>query len=138
MQRTDIHNSARSMCDRSEWAKQLWLKMQALFVSSSHGHATGLNEQFRFYRYGIGEYFKPHLDGADYRSPRERFGWTVLIYVNEDIEGGETKLFRHKVQIAPKAGSLLAFVHRQLHAENEVNSGTKYVLRSDVMDFLNA
>ena len=90
-QRPDIRNNARAMCDRPDWAAEIWKKMNHLFESSSSSTPIGLNERFRFYRYSPGQYFKPHLDGAYYRSDTERSLWTVLVYLNGDMEGGETE-----------------------------------------------
>ena len=56
-----------------------------------------------------------------------------MLYLNENMIGGETELFWHNVTIQPKTGLLLTFRHRQLHAENTIKEGVKYVLRSDVM-----
>jgi hypothetical protein len=65
--------------------------------------ATGINARFRFYRYGEGDFFKTHSDGA---WPGSRVingklvndaysGWysqyTCLIFLSDDYEGGSTQ-----------------------------------------------
>lgn len=130
---TGVRNNARALTDRLDWAEELWPRIKEFFPSSSSAVAIGLNERFRFYRYTPGQYFKTHLDGSYVRNAEERSLWSLLIYLNDDMEGGETELFWHKVKIKPKPGLLLAFVHRQPHSGNELTKGVKYVLRSDVM-----
>ena len=45
--------------------------------------AVGLNERFRFYRYGAGEYFSWHYDGSYYRNDLERSLLTLMVYLDE-------------------------------------------------------
>ena len=56
---------------------------------------------------------------------------TLLVYLNEGFEGGETD-FRD-FAIRPATGMALLFIHDTWHEGAEVTAGTKYVLRSDVM-----
>ncbi len=130
----DVRNNARAMCDRPEWANELWSTLHPLFPTFD-GIATpiGLNERFRFYRYRAGQFFAPHKDGAFRRDATEESLWTVLIYLTGGVIGGETRLLRHGVDIRPEAGTLLAFLHRQPHEGASVLSGEKVVLRTDVM-----
>lgn len=91
----------------------------------------GFNERLRFYRYGPGEYFKWHRDGAYVRSADEESLLTFMVYLNADFEGGKTE-FKWET-IAPQQGMALVFPHRHLHQGATVASGAKYVLRTDVM-----
>lgn len=95
---------------------------------------TGVNQLFRVYRYGPGQEFRTHMDGT-YENPDndEKSKITVLIYLNEDFEGGETEfVIPHRV-VTPTTGKLLLFTHKQLHKGNMVKDGLKYVLRTDLM-----
>ena len=62
-----------------------------------------------------------------------------MFYLNDDFNGGETvfKIGRREddnyYTVKPKTGSVLFFMHRQLHTGSVVTRGTKYVLRTDVM-----
>ena len=109
VQRPDVWNNARAICDREDWAVELWERMKNFFSSSPGIEPIGLNERFRFYRYSPGQFFKPHQDGVFIRSPQEQSWWTVLLYLNEDMVGGETELFWQNVTVQPKAGLLLVF-----------------------------
>src|SRR5690606_5025335 len=57
------------------------------------------------------------------------------IYLNDDFAGGETRFIQgdSHVDVKPKRGSALLFNHDTLHEGKEVLSGTKYLLRTEVM-----
>ena len=73
------------------------------------GKLIGLNRRWRFYRYDAGGTYRPHVDGAwpgsSVTGSRDRpryeydaFGdrlsrLTMLVYLNDDFEGGETAFF---------------------------------------------
>lgn len=140
---------------------------------------AGLNRRWRVYRYAPGgqEKFAPHIDAgfppSGLSEDGTRLVWdasdhydgdivarlTVLIYLNHDFVGGETKFYKplvdshsvdHEViaSVRPKAGSILVFPqavgdnaidharqHWPLHEGSPVLSGTrpKYVIRSDIL-----
>ena len=107
---------------------------------------SGLYKHTLFYKYNEGEYFKEHFDG-DRKDLNKKSFFTVLIYLNEDFEGGETTFIHHKrimkknklkeelvlTPIKPKKGQLLVFRHNILHEGSILKSGEKIVLRSDIM-----
>ncbi|KAH6718431.1 hypothetical protein DL95DRAFT_437156 [Leptodontidium sp. 2 PMI_412] len=116
----------------------------------------GLNERMRFLRYGPGQYFKEHCDGQ-YESEdglSESF-YTCHLYLNDSaqvlgipagseldspslLRGGATTFHsirrEHRMDIDPKIGRVLIFQQRRLlHSGDEVLSGVKYTMRSDLM-----
>ncbi len=93
------------------------------------GQAVQLNEIFRFYRYDKNQRFKRHIDGRVKAHGLES-RLTFMVYLNSDFQGGETKF--NDITISPKTGTCLLFVHEQKHESLPMQSGTKYVLRSDV------
>ena len=134
----DYRNNDRYVWDRPEVAAQMFPLMKDLVPPVVEGNGfkwepCGLNERFRFYRYREGQSFKPHIDGAFKRNEDEISLITALIYLSEDFEGGETYLISDNEKIVPKKGMLLLFDHKILHAGMPVISGTKYVIRTDVM-----
>lgn len=133
--RKDVRNNSRVMKDDPELANELWQRAIPWLVTPWRGSvAVGLNERFRFYRYEPGQMFAPHFDGAFRRSEDEKSEFTFLIYLNDDFVGGETRFFNPGIfHVQPRTGSLLIFYHPQLHEGTVIESGTKYVLRSDVM-----
>jgi prolyl 4-hydroxylase len=92
---------------------------------------VGLNELFRYYKYGAGHYFKKHRDQPFIRNGSEASYITFMIYLNDDYKGGETKF--NTITIQPKKGTALMFYHELEHEGAELLEGTKYVLRTDVM-----
>ena len=75
--------------------------------------------------------------GAFARPNGERSELTFMVYLNDDFAGGATRFFHLdrtlRMSVQPERGSALVFVHRQLHEGSAVDSGRKYVLRTDVM-----
>ena len=120
----------------------------------------GLNQRFRFYRYEPGDYFKPHTDGAwpgskvvDEKLVANGFAdrWsqlTFLLFLTDDYEGGRTQFYTtnapqpfdddNRVDVTTPMGTALCFPHGMhplhcLHGSEEIKSGAKYIIRSDVL-----
>ena len=130
--RPDIRNNARVIVDHTDRACLLWSRVEGTVPRILRGRQViGLNERFRFYRYDPGERFAPHTDGCFRRNNGQESLLTIMIYLDEGCEGGETNF--GDVQIVPKAGMALIFDHYLLNEGAAVLSGRKYVLRSDVM-----
>lgn len=133
----DVRDNDRVIWDNKQIAGQLFglIKEHIPFkmAMDDEYEPIGLNERFRFYRYKDGQQFKPHIDGAYKRSDTEVSLITMLLYLNDDFEGGETTLILEGQIIKPKKGMMLLFDHKILHAGRPVITGTKYVLRTDVM-----
>jgi hypothetical protein len=130
----DYRDNDRVIWDNPSVATQMFGLVKDFLPPMIDGYEPcGLNERFRFYRYKDAQRFKPHMDGAFKRSETEVSLITMLIYLNEDFEGGSTPLITLNENIIPKTGMLLLFDHKILHAGQPVTSGTKYVLRTDVM-----
>jgi prolyl 4-hydroxylase len=128
----DIRNNARVMVDDASLAGRIWERAALYVPSTISGHrAIGVNERFRFYRYDLGQTFKWHHDGYFERENGERSRLTLMIYLNDDFEGGHTR-FEDAI-IRPERGTALFFVHHLLHEGAIVTRGQKYVLRTDVM-----
>ena len=134
--RKDIRNNMRVMVDDEKMANDLWSRAKD-FVQPEWFYRTakGLNERFRFYKYEPGQRFAPHFDGYYERRNLDRSELTFMVYLNDEFEGGETVFYHGKdrLWVAPRTGSALVFMHKQLHEGATVESGIKYVMRSDVM-----
>ncbi len=148
----NIRNNDRLMYEDTQLAQKYWQKLREFcpkFISeivkeeTQNYQAIELNSIFRFYKYESNQRFKKHIDG---RINLEKEGKnyesriTFMIYLNEDFEGGQT-VFDYKnqnneievIEIKPKTGTALCFVHEIKHEGKSVPKGTKYVLRSDIM-----
>jgi len=107
--------------------------------------AVGLNECWRLSKYYPGDRFMTHCDACFQRSRDERSMFTVNIYMNDVDGGGATRFYfslddddeKVDLTVKPRAGSCLIF--RQppgqsyVHDGEELQSGLKYLFRSDVM-----
>jgi hypothetical protein len=95
---------------------------------------VGLNERLRFYRYRVGQRFEPHTDHWYRPNAFQITLHTVLVYFNEDFEGGETR-FQEEIDrvVVPRRGMVAIFQHKIRHEGCAVRSGVKYAMRSDVI-----
>ncbi|KAF9880806.1 hypothetical protein CkaCkLH20_01848 [Colletotrichum karsti] len=110
------------------------------------------NKRMRFLKYGPGQFFRPHCDG-EYSETSEdgtvfRTHYTVHLYLNDsaqavgegkaDLVGGATSFLsgdeERRVDCDPKMGRVLIFQHSRLyHSGDDVVSGIKYTMRTDIM-----
>jgi predicted 2-oxoglutarate/Fe(II)-dependent dioxygenase YbiX len=138
--RPDVRNNDRVIHDDADLAETLWqLLAPYLPATVTDRKVLGFNERFRFYRYDPGQRFDWHMDGYFERDNGERSFYTVLFFLNDDFEGGETR-FRVRdgegvktVAVKPMTGQVLVFRHELLHEGAPVTAGRKYILRTDVM-----
>lgn len=161
--RRDIRNSGRCIIDDEDLAQSWFERMvQALEGSvikdrlfdahwlTNHEanprknrrlHAVGLNERLRFLRYHPGQYFGIHKDNAFTRGedfgPRagEESHLTFLLYLNDKMEGGQTRIEScgRYLDVVPETGSVFVFDHDILHEAIKITAGRKYCCRTDVM-----
>ena len=139
-----IRNNERVLVDDKTLADTLFQRAAPWLPRIvEHRHLVGFNERWRFYRYRPGQTFQPHRDGS-YLSLEtyEKSEVTFLIYLNDSMVGGETRFFTDMDQVArrcpyltvkPTTGAALVFLHSIWHEGAVVQSGGKYVLRTDVM-----
>ena len=134
-----VRDNTRVMRDDPELAQALFASLRPLFPERwervQESACVGLNERLRFYRYARGERFKMHRDGRFERGDGEHSKLTILFYLNEDFEGGHTRILtaQGELDVHPCLGSALCFKHELRHEGEPVLEGLKYVLRSDVM-----
>lgn len=142
--RKDIRNNDRVMIDDVPLAARLYDRLRPLLPPNFRVYEPcGLNERFRHYRYGVGQKFDWHMDGAFARDTGERSRLTFMLYLNDGFVGGETVFNTRRlgavrgddetIAVTPVAGTALLFRHDVLHTGAVVIRGVKYVMRSDVM-----
>ena len=127
--------------------------------------ALGINARFRFYRYGPGDYFGPHTDGAWPGSrivdgqlianayPDRYSLLTLLLFLSDGYVGGATQFLvsrtdpsrpsrghpdANQISVRTPLGGALCFPHGHhplhcIHASEPIQSGYKYIIRSDVL-----
>lgn len=114
----------------------VWNAVGHLFPDEIDGKKKlGLYGLWRYYRYHPGQNFAPHQDhvvfGDELDGTESRF--TFLLYLNGGAQGGETAFPNVGAAVTPTVGMGLAFRHENWHEGRAVESGLKYVVRSDVM-----
>ena len=129
-----VRNNDRIIFDDREWARTLFERLSTVIPHNViEGYVpVGFNERLRVYRYRPGQYFRLHRDGY-WEDARGRSTHTVLIYLNDGYAGGETHLYDLEEWVTPRLGMALFFRHSLLHEGCPLLSGTKYVLRTDLL-----
>lgn len=128
----DVRNNDRVIVDNDEFVDELFPLVRDYIPDQfDECELLSLNERFRFYRYGPGQQFNWHYDGYYQRDNGEISHFTLMFYLNDDFEGGSTDF--EEFSVKPEKGSALVFWHPIRHRGSPVVSGTKYVLRTDVM-----
>ncbi|MDA8520838.1 prolyl hydroxylase family protein [Acidovorax sp. NCPPB 4044] len=126
-----VRNNERAQFAAPDWVATLWERVRALPLPGLDGEAAvGLPRELRFYRYRPGQRFRMHKDGP-WTEGGLTSRLTLLVYLNDDFEGGDTGFRDFRVQ--PRTGSALVFVHDTWHEGSAVTADTKYVLRSDIL-----
>jgi Rps23 Pro-64 3,4-dihydroxylase Tpa1-like proline 4-hydroxylase len=107
-------------------------------LSSQYKQALNIRDQivdeenYSLLRYSPGQYYREHYDGptASARSV------SVLIYLNDDYEGGEIEFINFNEKLKPKAGTVILFPsnYAYRHIAHPVVSGTKYVITTFLHD----
>jgi len=142
--KSSTRSNERVLIEDRAMAQQLWGRMQHLVDPKFDNHvASGLNWRFRIYKYAPGDRFAPHVDERMALPNGGTTLFTFMVYLNENLTGGETTFFDRRRKgsrklninrvIAPKTGMALAFDHLLFHEGSVVRSGLKYVLRSDLI-----
>lgn len=111
----------------------------------------GLNECLRFCKYNAGGFFRKHCDAIFKRSEDEQSLFTCMFYLNGDLDGGATRFLHFDrlldgealelasqgdvlASVPPEAGLCMLFFQKGLlHEGEDLLSGAKYILRTDLM-----
>lgn len=95
-------------------------------------------ERPQILRYRTGGRYDPHADSEQLEVSSNKWmrvqdrDISVLLYLNEDYEGGAISFDSLDFSLQPKSGMLLAFPsdHRYLHTAHPTTKGTRYVIVS--------
>lgn len=127
-----MRNNESVIFEDPVFAERLWgIVKEHIPIKAENMTAYGIDHLFRMYKYYPGQYFKQHVDGATKKPNGDRSLYTFIMYLNEDYEGGETSFDFAKIK--GKRGMGLIFPHKLLHVGEEVTSGIKYAIRTDIM-----
>jgi len=128
-----IRNNERVDFESAELAKQWWIKLSDSNLPVINGmNAIGISSRFRFYKYTPGQKFNMHKDGRQTIEDKTTL-LTLLVYLNDGYSGGSTKFRQDDIEVLPSVGKALIFDHHLWHQGVEVQTGVKYVLRTDII-----
>jgi prolyl 4-hydroxylase len=87
-------------------------------------------------RYDVGDYFNWHTDlTSGFASQRTA---TMIMYLNDDFEGGCTVFAKNNLRIKPRRGSCVVYKYNtqepMIHQGESVIAGSKYILTAFVRD----
>lgn len=129
-----VRNNTRVMWDDAREADGLVARVAAHVPKRLMDmQLVGGNPRIRIYRYGPGEKHGAHWDTVVHLDGGIQSLATLVFYLNDDFEGGETDFPELNQRIVPKKGRALMFQHRILHTASEVLKGAKFVLRTDIL-----
>lgn len=132
-------NNSRLEYRDPQLAEVLWERLEKhgrQFKGGTGYSPSRLSETFKFYRYYPGQQFDWHRDGSLVRGMTEKSFYTLLIYLNQDFQGGTTDITQPSgdIQIIkPRTGLGVAFQHHLLHRGSKLTERVKYLLRTDVL-----
>jgi Rps23 Pro-64 3,4-dihydroxylase Tpa1-like proline 4-hydroxylase len=89
------------------------------------------DEGYVFIKYTPGGFYAPHIDQiTQFNKTQPIRLLSIVLYLNDDFEGGETEFFFQKYKVKPKAGRIVVFPASLTHPHQgcPVVSGTKYVI----------
>lgn len=135
----------------SDYRLTKWLTLPSdihtnLFNSISLIHEKNLQSIFKssikkveppqFLRYDVGDHYEKHNDSESYiKGKLKRVtnrDISLLLYLNDDYEGGELEFTKLQLTIQPKKGMLIAFPSYEEfeHKVHPVTKGTRYTIVS--------
>ncbi len=87
--------------------------------------------------YGIGGHYRPHIDGESlWQTPDGELIWkksidrdlSIVMFLNDDFEGGDFVFPDLKVRVRPEPGMMVCFPsnHHYKHGVEPVIKGTRY------------
>lgn len=87
--------------------------------------------------YAAGSEMSAHIDHYSYVKDGEHAvtpKFTIILYINDDYEGGEIHFLNDNITIKPKAGSVVIFPSNLLHEVKAVISGNRYMTQSYIYE----
>lgn len=130
----EVRNNTRVMWDDAAESDALVARVAKQVPARLMGMTlAGGNPRVRLYRYGPGEKHGAHWDTVVHLEGGVCSLVTLVFYLNDDFEGGETDFPELNQRIIPRRGRALLFQHRILHVASEVTRGEKFVLRTDIL-----
>uniref|UniRef100_A0A6B2KZA6 Fe2OG dioxygenase domain-containing protein n=1 Tax=Arcella intermedia TaxID=1963864 RepID=A0A6B2KZA6_9EUKA len=143
---TRYRNNLRILVRSSNIANYLWdiIKKHLMYKDIHHRRPYGfhnegywipvkVNEVLRVSKYKETTYFSYHIDGNFLQTEDLRSIFTVIVYLNDSMIGGETALQAGEIKVKPETGTILVINHDMRHAGLPVLKKVKYIIRTDIL-----
>ncbi len=137
---TSTHSERLSQMSWPEKARYPLLQKVAAGIAQFTGIPESHQEPLQILRYGVGGEYRPHFDGFAEGNPTLQQGGnrqlTLILYLNQGMEGGETTFPELGISIFPLAGAGVLFRNLNpqglreplsLHAGRPVTRGEKWI-----------
>ncbi|MEM8576715.1 MAG: 2OG-Fe(II) oxygenase [Pseudomonadota bacterium] len=138
--RPDIRSNTRALWRDAALSQRLWPVVAPHVPDIDGARGVGLWDIWRVYGYTPGQFFDWHQDGRVTDAAGRSSLMTLMIYLSDGCTGGGTRfadVFSPYIfadfTIQPKTGKALLFHHDLSHRGEEVTTGVKHVLRTDVI-----
>ena len=118
--------------------RELMERIYVFTIASRLGREFAWFESPQILKYNPGGFYQAHADADSYDPERRRWyhhldrDISVLLYLNEEFEGGDLQFPYFDFRIRPRPGMLVWFPSdaRYFHRANPVESGTRYAVVS--------
>jgi len=135
------YRSNSSYIDKGFKLNPLHQKLTELIEGELIGTYPYIELPVQVQRYDVGQQYKTHVDFFNRANEPKVFDVdriaSIIVYLNDDFEGGETHFTTLNIKVKPKAGMALFFKYNYndpiynrntFHAGIPVISGTKYIV----------
>lgn len=106
-------------------------------INPFYGIEISESEMPQMLSYGIGGHYRPHIDGESlWTTPDGELIWkksidrdlSIVMFLNDDFEGGDFIFPDLKVRVRPEPGMMVCFPsnHHYKHGVEPVTKGTRY------------
>lgn len=127
--------------DQGDDAEQVLQLVRILFRDEAepfYGRKLRSLESPHILRYSVGSYYRPHADSDELNLDTSRWekkldrDLSLLLYLDDEYQGGEITFPNFDFQIRPRAGTLLMFPSdcRYLHGVMPVTEGIRHTIVS--------
>ena len=135
-----IRDCYRIMIDSVPFAKVLEKKLKYFIpkIINNDYQFEYINPRFRFLKYENSGHFIRHKDENYISKNNEISMITILIYLNDDYQGANTKFFSDSydkigLSLKPKNGMVCIMQQNIEHEVPKIERGIKYVIRTELM-----
>lgn len=125
--------SSTAIVDEPRLALRLYHKLgRTLPLVREQMSLVGVGARMRVLRYEAGQRTELHCDPPLRRGEHETSVYTILVFLDDEFDGGATQFDGGETSIAAQRGRVVMFDQRDPHRGAPVALGSKHVLRGEV------